>query len=95
MAKWTTTCFGPYWPSSGCLKRTGLDLTIRMHFARTRGVDISTYELFYLQGHSSPYDAAELRENDGEQASTQLRNHARAKHTSTYSFTFVNKKSRM
>ena len=23
MAKWTTTCFGPYWPSSGCLKRTG------------------------------------------------------------------------
>ena len=19
MAKWTTTCFGPYWPSSGCL----------------------------------------------------------------------------
>jgi len=24
IANWTTTCFGPYWPSSGCLKRTSL-----------------------------------------------------------------------
>jgi len=22
MAKWTTTCFGLYWPSSGCLRGT-------------------------------------------------------------------------
>ena len=27
MAKWTTMYFGPYWPSSGCLKRTGLGST--------------------------------------------------------------------
>ena len=54
-----------------------------MDCARTRGVEISTYELFYLQGHSSPHDAAELREKDGEQASTQLRNHIPAQHTST------------
>jgi len=34
MAKWTTTCFGPYWPSSGCLKSTGLG-SYYMHCART------------------------------------------------------------
>jgi len=33
MAKWTTTCFGPYWPSSGCLKRTSL-LSYYTHCAR-------------------------------------------------------------
>jgi len=48
MAKWTTTCFGPYWPSSGCLKRTGLG-SYYMHCARTRGVEISTWVFFYLQ----------------------------------------------
>ena len=47
MAKWTTTCFGLYWPSSGCLKRTGLG-TYKMHCARTRLVEISTYGLFYF-----------------------------------------------
>jgi len=41
MANWTTTCFGPYWPSSGRLKRTGLG-SYYMHCARTRGVEIST-----------------------------------------------------
>ena len=41
MAKWTTTCFGPYWPYSGCLKRTGLG-SYYMHCARGRGVNIST-----------------------------------------------------
>ena len=30
-----------------CLKRTGLG-SYYMHYARTRGVDISTYGLFYL-----------------------------------------------
>ena len=35
MAKWTTTCFDPYWPSSGGLKRTGLG-SYYMHCARTR-----------------------------------------------------------
>jgi len=35
----TTTCFGLYWPSSGCL---GNLRTSYMH-ARARGVEISTY----------------------------------------------------
>ena len=47
MAKWTTTYFGPYWPSSGCLKRTGLG-SYYMHCARTRGVEISTYAFFFI-----------------------------------------------
>ena len=34
MAKRTNTCFGPYWPSSGCLKRTGLG-SYDMHCAHT------------------------------------------------------------
>ena len=45
MAKWTTTCFGPYWPSSGCLKRTGL-WSYYTHCTHTRGVEISTYGFF-------------------------------------------------
>jgi len=45
MAKWTTTCFGPYWPSSGCFQRTGLG-SYYMHVARTHGVEISTYRVF-------------------------------------------------
>jgi len=35
----TTTCFGPYWPSSGCLGNVRASY---MH-ARARGVEISTY----------------------------------------------------
>jgi len=46
MAKWANTCFGPYWPSSGCLKRTGLG-SYYIHFALTRGVEISTNGLFF------------------------------------------------
>jgi len=35
----TTTCFGLYWPSSGCLG----NLRVSYMHARARGVDISTY----------------------------------------------------
>jgi len=35
----TTTCFGLYWPSSGCLGNLGASY---MH-ARARGVEIPTY----------------------------------------------------
>jgi len=35
----TTTCFGQYWPSSGCLGNLRASYT----HARTRGVEISTY----------------------------------------------------
>ena len=35
----TTTCFGLYWPSSGCLG----NLRASYMHARARGVEISTY----------------------------------------------------
>ena len=47
MAKWTTACFGLYWPSSDCLKRTGLG-SYCIHCARTRGVEISTQRFLLL-----------------------------------------------
>ena len=45
MAKRTATCFGSYWPSSGCHKRTGLG-SYYMHCGRTRGVEISIHGFF-------------------------------------------------
>ena len=47
MAKWTATCFGPYWSSSGCLKRTGLG-SYYMQCGHTCGVEISTYGNFFI-----------------------------------------------
>ena len=35
----TTTCFGLYWPSSGCLR----NITASYMHALARGVEISTY----------------------------------------------------
>jgi len=54
-----------------------------MHCARTRSVEISTYGYFYLQKAPPPPRRSRIKEKDGEQASTQLRNNTPAEHTST------------
>jgi len=54
IAKWTTACFGPYWPPSGFLKRTGLGSHYR-HCARTRDVESPACGGFFIYNEHLQY----------------------------------------